>query len=278
MVRSLAIIRLDDETGGPFDLINGLPVHPLVVHAAVVLVPLTALGVLLMAAWPRFSRSLGWLVALGGVVAAGSSFVAKESGEALEGRVGEPGFDHAELGEVMPVLALALLVVAVVLWLIDRSAAREGAAPRRGLRIAVAVLAALVALGNLVWIYRVGDSGAKSVWSGEVAESAGGAGESGEGDDDEADEGAAESPSASAAPGAAYSLAQVATRDSAADCWVAINGTVYDLTAWIDQHPGGAQRIIDLCGTDGTVAFQGQHSGQSEPQEELLQFQVGTLQ
>lgn len=173
MPTSLAVIRFDDEAGGPFDLINGLPVHPLVVHAAVVLIPLTALGVLLMALWPRFSRSLGWLVALGGLVAAGSAFVAKQSGEALEERVGEPGFNHAELGDVMPILAVGLLVVAVILWWVDRSASAEGAPPRRALRIAVAILAVLVALANLVWIYRVGDSGAKSVWSGRVAASAG---------------------------------------------------------------------------------------------------------
>ena len=48
------------ESGGPFDLVNGIPVHPLVVHAAVVLVPLAALGLVVMAVWPRFSRSLGW--------------------------------------------------------------------------------------------------------------------------------------------------------------------------------------------------------------------------
>lgn len=152
---------------GPFDLINGLPVHPLVVHAAVVLVPLSALGLLVMAVSPGFSRRHGWLVALGSVVAAASSVVAKLSGEALEERLGEPRFDHGELGEQMPLVAAALVVAAVALWLLDR---RTGAdrAPRRVLRAAVAVLAAIVAVGNLVWIYRVGDSGAKSVWSGRV--------------------------------------------------------------------------------------------------------------
>ena len=160
-------------TGGPFDLINGLPVHPLVVHAAVVLIPLSALGLLLMVFWPRFSRSLGWLVSLGAAVAAVAAFVAKESGEALEGRVGEPGFDHAELGDLMPIFAVVLLIATVGLWLLDRSAPADGPSPRRGLRIAAAVVAALVAVGNLVWVYRVGDSGAKSVWTGEVSSTSG---------------------------------------------------------------------------------------------------------
>ncbi len=163
---------VSEGSGGPFDLINGIPVHPLVVHAAVVLVPLTALGLIAMAIWPRFSARYGWLVVASGVVAAGSSFAAKESGEVLEGRVGEPGFDHAELGDLMPIFAAVLLIAVVVLWLIDRSAPAEGPAPRRGLRITVAIVGVLIALGNLLWVIRVGDSGAKSVWSGRVSASA----------------------------------------------------------------------------------------------------------
>jgi uncharacterized membrane protein len=157
------------EEGGPFDLINGIPVHPLVVHAAVVMVPLAALGLLVMVAWPRFSRRHGWLVVGAAAVAAVANLVAKEAGEALEDRVGEPGFDHAELGDTMPLFAVGLLVVTAILWLVDRAAPEDGPQPRRALRIAAAVLAVLTALANLVWIYRVGDSGAKSVWSGEVA-------------------------------------------------------------------------------------------------------------
>jgi uncharacterized membrane protein len=288
MVHVPALVRLDSGTGGPFDLVNGLPVHPLVVHAAVVLVPLTALGLLVMALWPRFSRSLGWLVALGGLVAAGSAAVAKASGESLAERVGEPGFDHADLGEVMPILAAGLLVMVVILWLVDRSAPAEGRAPRRALRIAVAVLAGLVAVANLVWIYRVGDSGAKSVWSarigsaaseGSASDSGGdqGEGAGGDADDSGGDQGEGAGGDADDSGGATYTMAQVATRDTASDCWVAIDGNVYDLTSWVAQHPGGAAAITGLCGTDGTAAFQGQHSGQSGPERSLSSFLVGAL-
>ena len=68
----------------------------------------------------------------------------------------------------MPIFAAVLLIAVMALWLIDRSAPADGPAPRRGLRITVAIVGVLIALGNLVWVYRVGDSGAKSVWSGEV--------------------------------------------------------------------------------------------------------------
>lgn len=183
---AVAGIVATDGSGGPFDLVNGLPVHPLVVHAAVVLVPLTALGLIVMAVWPRFSRRHGWLVVASSAVATGASFVARQSGEALEERVGEAGFEHADLGEVMPFFAAALLVAVIVLWLIDRSAPDSGPAPRRVLRVAVAGVGVLVAVANLVWVVRVGDSGAKSVWTGKVAASTFDSGsDSGSDDEDE---------------------------------------------------------------------------------------------
>ena len=166
-----AIHVLAAESEGPFDLINGLPVHPLVVHAAVVMVPLAALGLIAMAIWPRFSRRYGWLVVGASVVAAGASFVAKESGEAMADRLAEPGFDHEELGELMPAFAAALMLAVIVLWLIDRRTPEGGPAPRRGLRMVVAIVAVIVAVAALVWVVRVGDSGAKSVWSGRVVAS-----------------------------------------------------------------------------------------------------------
>lgn len=159
---------LTEDSGGPLDLVNGIPAHPLVVHAAVVLVPLAALGLLVMAVWPRFSRGLGWLVLAGAAVATLASWAAKESGEALEDRFGEPRFDHAELGEVMPAVAAGLLAVTALLWWVDRVTPADAPSGRRALRWVVAVLAIVVALGNLVWVVRVGDSGAKSVWSGRV--------------------------------------------------------------------------------------------------------------
>lgn len=178
---AIAAAVLSEGSGGPFDLVNGIPVHPLVVHAAVVLIPLTALGLIVMAIWPTFSRRHGWLVVLSAVSAALASVAARQSGEALEERMAEPGYDHADLGEVMPIFAGVLLIAVIALWLIDRSTPTDGSAPRRGLRIVVAVVGVIIALGNLVWVYRVGDSGAKSVWSGKVAASSA---EGASGDDD----------------------------------------------------------------------------------------------
>ncbi len=45
-----------------FDLINGIPVHPLVVHAVVVLLPLALLGTIAIAVKPAWRRPYGPLV------------------------------------------------------------------------------------------------------------------------------------------------------------------------------------------------------------------------
>lgn len=74
-----------------------------------------------------------------------------------------------------------------------------------------------------------------------------------------------------------YTLAIVATHNNASSCWTAINGNVYDVTAWINQHPGGSQPILSLCGTDGSAAFNAQHGGERRPANELAGFRIGAL-
>lgn len=74
-----------------------------------------------------------------------------------------------------------------------------------------------------------------------------------------------------------YTLADVALHSNGASCWSAINGGVYDLTSWINQHPGGPQAILSICGIDGSAAFNDQHGGQSRPANELAGFKIGTL-
>lgn len=280
MPAALALAAADST--GPFDLINGIPVHPLVVHAAVVLVPLAALGVLAMAIVPRLSRTLGWLVALGALAATGACWVAKEAGEQLAARVGSPGFDHQSLGSWMPFFAAALAIAAIVLWLVDRRRIEDRPAPRGTLGIVVAVLAGIIAVANLVWVYQVGDSGARSVWSGRVAvtEPTPSPTPTPTPTPSQVAPGASATPSASVSPGvspAVYTTAQVGTHNAQGDCWAAIEGSVYDLTTWISRHPGGADRIIALCGTDATAAFTTQHDDQPTPNDQLAQFRIGTL-
>jgi cytochrome b involved in lipid metabolism len=52
---------------------------------------------------------------------------------------------------------------------------------------------------------------------------------------------------------------------------------VYNVTNWINQHPGGSSRILALCGKNGTFMFDGKHSGQSAPENVLASYQIGVL-
>ncbi len=72
-------------------------------------------------------------------------------------------------------------------------------------------------------------------------------------------------------------MTEVKKHNKDTDCYTAINGNVYDLTSWIDQHPGGADAIISLCGIDGSSAFTEQHGGQGKPERELASFKIGPL-
>jgi len=87
-------------------------------------------------------------------------------------------------------------------------------------------------------------------------------------------------PSASASASAAaagYTMEKVKANASATSCWTVIKGNVYNLTAWINQHPGGSSSIKSLCGVDGSSAFAAQHQGQSKPESRLTGYLLGPL-
>ena len=150
-----------DELGGPLDLIFGLPVHPLIVHAAVILVPLVALSALAMSYWPSFSRKYGGPVLILAVVAQLSLFLAKASGEPFQQRLNKEIERHANFGEIAPFTFIPLLVLLYIRWRMDKSGATVGSA---NVRRSVSILLALAAILALVYIYLTGHSGAESVW------------------------------------------------------------------------------------------------------------------
>ncbi|QDO89404.1 hypothetical protein FNH13_14590 [Ornithinimicrobium ciconiae] len=147
-----------------FDTINGLPVHPLVVHGVVVLLPLAVIGTLALAVRPAWRRPYGPLVL--GITAVATALipVATASGDALEDRVGSPGV-HEDLGEQLLWFAVPLLVLNLALAVLTRWPASATTRPgSRRLVTVVAVLSVVAALAAGVQVYRVGDSGAQSVW------------------------------------------------------------------------------------------------------------------
>ncbi len=98
------------------DLILGLPLHPLIIHAVAILVPLSALGVIFLLVFPRFVPNYAPLV-LGLLIASTvAGFIAENSGQSLSNRVGYPG-DHAEQGERLAKLIL-LFTLLYISWFV----------------------------------------------------------------------------------------------------------------------------------------------------------------
>jgi tetratricopeptide (TPR) repeat protein len=72
-------------------------------------------------------------------------------------------------------------------------------------------------------------------------------------------------------------LDEVKKHNSAGDCWSIIDGNVYDLTNWVESHPGGKERITAICGKDGTSSFLGKHSNSNSAKSQLTRFELGKL-
>jgi hypothetical protein len=149
-----------------FDTVLGLPVHVLVVHGVVVLLPLMALVTLAWAFWQDAPRLAGLAVVVANAGVAALTFVAKESGEALQERLGgQIAQEHAEIADVLPFFALSLLFASV---LVQALRSRDIRVPGR----LPGVLTAVVALVAIGWTVRAGHSGSESVW-GEVVRQTG---------------------------------------------------------------------------------------------------------
>ncbi len=74
-----------------------------------------------------------------------------------------------------------------------------------------------------------------------------------------------------------YKLTDVAKHSTEASCWSAVNGSVYDLTAWIAAHPGGERAILGICGKDGSSSFNRKHGNSANAKDELADFKIGVL-
>lgn len=143
-----------------FDTVLGLPVHALVVHAVVVFLPLMAITTAVVACVPRWRARAAWPVAVvdAGIVA--TTFVARQSGEALQTRLGgQIAQEHAGIGRNLIWFALAMFVASLVAAVLRRS-------PRAKLGAALTVVAGLLAIW---WTVRVGHTGSDAVWKTVIA-------------------------------------------------------------------------------------------------------------
>jgi uncharacterized membrane protein len=185
--------RFGGRTVRSMDTISGLPAHPLLVHIPVVLVPLAALGAIVMCIKPAWHRRYRWAVLGIGVVGAIGAVLSASAGEALEeqivaaeGRGAAASWEeHAEAGETARNFALLFMVVLIVFvfvpWYMERRAASVASAtPVEGadavpaaasasgpkwLRPVLAAAVVITGVAAVVTIVDAGHSGADSVWS-----------------------------------------------------------------------------------------------------------------
>ncbi len=147
----------------------GLPLHPLLVHGAVVLLPLAALMLIVGSVWPAARRRLGILTPIAAVAGGAFALLAKQAGEALERQVPSTALveAHTSMGNGPVIWAFFLIVVAVGQWAWFWWRGRRAEEPRAGrvVTAVIAVAAVAVAIGTTVDLVLVGDSGARAVWS-----------------------------------------------------------------------------------------------------------------
>ena len=159
-------------------LFNGLPLHVWLVHFVVIVVPLTALCLVLATAWPAARRRLGIVTPLLALSALISIPLTTEAGEALEEQVNETALSeiHADLGEDLLPWVIALFVVALAHWAWYRFFAGGGRfahrVTSRSVRVAVTVLfivaVAAVVIGSVVTVVIIGESGVRAAWESRI--------------------------------------------------------------------------------------------------------------
>jgi hypothetical protein len=145
--------------------INGLPLHPLVVHAAVILGPLGCVAALAYAGLPRYRDRLRWvtlvmvLLATASIWAAwltGSNFYGTARFDHVSGALKDKIDHHQSLAGTLRWITSAFAIVTVVaVWLHDRTGAT---------RYLLAGLVAVAAIATLIWTALTGDAGAQAVW------------------------------------------------------------------------------------------------------------------
>jgi len=162
----------------------GLPLHVLLMHAILVLTPLTALALVLIAAWPAARRTLWLPVLIAAAALLPLGLITIEAGKWLEMRVPRAPLiqTHTAKGEGIVPWLIALLVVAAVVaaWAVVElvMARRTTGSPRvgssRAVRIAVGValtLGALAVVAGSSWtLVQIGESGSRAVWEGSFSD------------------------------------------------------------------------------------------------------------
>ena len=245
------------------DLINGLPIHPLINHAVAVLVPLAAIGALLVILIPKLKVTYTPLVLVTVLLATMSAFIATQSGEALSERVGLPN-SHAIQGERLSFVVLAFSILFIIWFALEKSDRIQEAVANLFKRV-LKVVIPIVAISSFVLTISVGHSGAEATWKDRITQTQATVLE---------DSGSKVSNPVGTI---ILSSSEIKKHSLKSDCWSLVNGNVYNLTTYVQKHPGGASVISNICGKDGSKAFINQHNTQGKPNNVLSSFLLGPL-
>ncbi len=159
--------------------IGGLPLHALVVHATVVLIPLSALLVIAFAVLPGWRWLTRWPTALASVAVVALALLSTQSGEALlearpflleSDQLAEQLETHEERGDLLFQLSIPFAVLVLVgAWSLPGTSALASGRGAQESRLSVAdkvlpVVLVLAAVGIIVLTVLTGDAGARAVW------------------------------------------------------------------------------------------------------------------
>ncbi|XP_073032845.1 cytochrome b5 [Primulina eburnea] len=73
-----------------------------------------------------------------------------------------------------------------------------------------------------------------------------------------------------------FTMEEASEHNTSEDCWVVIDGKVYDVTTYLEEHPGGDDILLEVTGKDATDEFE--DAGHSKTARELMgQFFIGEL-
>uniref|UniRef100_A0A8C5IS47 Cytochrome b5 type B n=1 Tax=Junco hyemalis TaxID=40217 RepID=A0A8C5IS47_JUNHY len=77
-------------------------------------------------------------------------------------------------------------------------------------------------------------------------------------------------------PAPVFTLEEVAKHNSSREAWLVIHGRVYDVTRFLDEHPGGEEVLLEQAGRDATESFEDVgHS--TDAREMLKQYYIGEV-
>ncbi|KAJ2746376.1 hypothetical protein GGI20_001372 [Coemansia sp. BCRC 34301] len=74
-----------------------------------------------------------------------------------------------------------------------------------------------------------------------------------------------------------FTASQIQPHSTREDIWIVVHGKVYDVTPFLDEHPGGEEVMLEYAGADATEAFE--DIGHSDDARDLLsKFFIGNLE